>query len=155
MTRNKFLIAGLLGLALAGSAQADSMIDATQTETLTQAFRGYGSAELGKSNNGDPQITGRIDGTRYGVYFYGCENGKNCREIQLAAGWSGTSVSREEINTWNRDKRYCKTYIDREGDPMLELDINLRFGVSRKNLDDTIEYWQICLSDYKREVLGQ
>ncbi len=61
----------------------------------------------------------------------------------------------EEINAWNRDKRFGKAYLDDDGDPALEMNVNLRYGVSRKNFDDTVDFWRIVLKTFKEEVLGQ
>ncbi len=151
----KSLMAGLLALALSPALQAADLVDAASPEALLQSFRGFGSAELDKTGNGDPQIIGRIDGNKFGVYFYGCENNRDCKDVQITAGWSGVSLPLDKINGWNRDKRFCKVYMDGEGDPLLEMDLNLRFGVTRANLDDTLEYWQICLRDFNSEMLGR
>ncbi|MGT2467953.1 hypothetical protein ACVOMV_28700 [Mesorhizobium atlanticum] len=40
--------------------------------------RGFGSARMGKDDNGDPMIYGRVEGVKYVIYFYGCEDHENC-----------------------------------------------------------------------------
>lgn len=144
--------ASLLALTLAAPLQAASL-DGSKPEQIAAVLHGFGSIENDQAPDGSPRLTGRIDGTRYGVYFYGCDDKqRNCNEIQFSAGWSNVQVSLAQINTWNRDKRYCKAYLDGEGDPMLELDINLRYNVTRENLADTVEYWQLCLNEFTREL---
>lgn len=157
MNHRKSLLAGLLGLSLLAplAEAASELIDASNPERLQAIFSGFGFAELGKDDKGDPVINGRIQGSKYVAYFYDCKDGRNCGSLQITSGWSGVSVPLEQINAWNRDKRFCKAYLDGEGDPMLEMDINLRNSVNRRNLEDTMEYWQICLREFQREALNQ
>ena len=147
------LAGSLLALSLTAPLQAASLIETANPEEVSAVLHGFGSIEREEGTDGTPQLIGRIDGTRYGVYFYSCDDGKaNCNEIQFSAGWSNVEVSLAQINSWNRDKRYCKAYLDGEGDPMLELDVNMRFGISKENLADTVEYWQLCLNEFSKEL---
>jgi len=90
---------------------------------------------------------------KYGIYFYGCEAGKRCTDIQFAAGWSDAKVSLEKINEWNRGKRYGKAYLDKVNDPMLELSVNTNHGVSLKNPEDSFEWWKAIVKGFQQEVL--
>jgi hypothetical protein len=144
-------------LMSAGSspAFAEELVDATMPERIYEIARGFGSAELGKDSQGDPRIIGRVDGTKYGVYFYGCAKGRECDDIQFSAGWSGPKVSLEKINEWNRDKRFGKAYIDSDGDPRLEMEVNLDYGVSAKNLEDSFNWWSKALKEFKKIVIEE
>jgi len=139
-------------LGCAGPSFA-AMIDATNPSRIYEIARGFGSAELDTDAQGDPRIVGRIDGTKYGIYFYGCRKGKDCDDIQFSAGWSGAKVSLEEINRWNLQKRYGKAYLDRDGDPRLEMVVNIDYGVSVKNLEDSFNWWSKAMKGFKEEVL--
>lgn len=144
--------ASLLVLTLATPLQAAN-VDGRRPDQIVSILQGFGSIENDQSQDGSPRLVGRIDGTRYGVYFYGCDDSRaNCNEIQFSAGWSGVEINLAQINVWNSNKRYCRAYIDDEGDPMLELDINLRYGVTSENLADTVEYWQLCLNEFRKEL---
>jgi hypothetical protein len=156
INRNFKSIAAACALTVVGAAEvhAKDIIDATDPEAILNLAKGYGSAKLGTDSSGDPKITGRIDGTKYGVYFYGCKDGKNCDDIQFAAAWSGVSVSLEEINEWNRNKRFGRAYLDSDGDPSLLMSVNIDYGVTEENLDDTFNWWKRVLEQYREEVLG-
>ena len=67
LSKGSLFFCALLSAA-AGPAFADSLIDATKPERLHEIARGFGSAELDKDSQGDPRITGRIEGTKYGIY---------------------------------------------------------------------------------------
>ena len=145
-----------LALALLVSvplAHAGDLIDGSNPRQILEVFKGYGAAELEKDKNGDPKIVGRMDGNKFTVFFYGCTAGKNCTDIELWNGWSGYQVTMAQINDWNSKKRFGKVYLDNDNDPNIEMPINLRHGISRKNLDDTIDWWNIAVREFKQGVL--
>lgn len=141
--------------ALSPWAAMASNVSAGDPEVLAEIMRGYGSATISTDSSGDPKIEGRIDGTRYNVLFYGCKQNTNCGSVQFTTAWSHPGISLDTINDWNRDKRFGKAYLDSDGDPALEMNVNLRHGVSRKNFDDTVDFWRLVLKTFKEEVLGQ
>ena len=155
MGYNKTTAAVALTFLMAGQpAFAADLVTAKQPSQILSIAKGFGSAKLETDNSGDPVIRGRIDGTRYTVYFYGCDSGKNCDDIQFMAGWSGYKVSRAALNNWNKERRYGTAYLDDENDPILHMAVNLKYGVSRQNLDDTFDWWKVALKDFTKEVLG-
>lgn len=141
--------------AMAPFAAMASNVGADDPTALAEVIRGYGSATLTTDSSGDPKIEGRIDGNRFHVLFYGCKQNANCGSIQFSSAWGGGGVTMEEINAWNRDKRFGKAFLDGDGDPAIEMNVNLRHGVSRKNFDDTVDYWRIVLNSFKEDVLDQ
>lgn len=157
----------LLGLAaaltLAGCASTSNepveaendpkaIVDATNPEVIVELARGFGSANLEVDSEGDPMIVGRINGTLYVIYFYGCEEGQSCREIQFAAAWADAEMDKDGVNLWNEETRYGKAYIDFEGDPVLEFTVNLFEGVTRANLEDTIDWWKVALTAFEERL---
>lgn len=152
-TARKGMLVSLTLLTFASSAQAATIIDASSPSAIAEAARGFGSASIETDNTGDPKITGRIDGNRYGIFFYGCSSGKNCKSVQFYAGWAGQKVSLAAINEWNKSKRYGRAYLDKDNDPMLEMDVNLHGGVTRDNLDNTIDNWATLVKTFKSQVI--
>ena len=59
----------------------------------------------------------------------------------------------EMANLWNRDRRFGRVYLDRTGDPYIEMDIGLAGdGIGRKNFDDALETWRILLQDFREFI---
>lgn len=140
----------------APAALANSgMIDATSPEKILNLARGYGSATLETDSSNDPFITGRIDGIKYGIYFYGCTNNKDCDDIQFTATWSSDRVSMSDINGWNSSKRYGKAYLDSDNDPALIMTVNLDYGVSYKNLDDSFMWWSRTVKSFRDTIVNK
>ncbi len=156
MSRRLALIAALALVALAATARAETaLVTAAEPEKVLEIARGFGSAELSIDGVGDPQINGRIEGKRYSVLFYGCEDGRDCQSIQF---WTYLTVDDPDLpkaaEAWNREHRFAKVYVDRDGDLSVEMDVNLFGGVSPKNLDDTFDWWRVVM-DAVRETFGE
>lgn len=155
MNIGKFLVAcGILSVFTQAS-WAENLITAKNPGAILNVAKGYGSATLKKDSRNDPLIVGRIDNTRYSVIFQGCKANRDCKEITISAAWGGVKVSMSEINAWNRDKKFGKAYLDNDGDPTLEMTINLKYGVSQENLDDTFDWWVKALDGFKKQVVDQ
>lgn len=150
--QKRFVIAGFVIAAIlafrATPVAAQQLVDATTTESILSVARMYGDASMDTDSFGDPMIVGTINGINYVAYFYGCTKGQNCSSIQLRATWSIDFVSLEHINEWNRTARFGKAYVEEDGDAALEMEVNLDFGVSRENLEDTFDWWRIGLEEY-------
>jgi hypothetical protein len=128
-------------------AQAQSLIDGRNPARIAEIARGFGSAEVEKDNNGDPSISGRMNGVRYVIRFGGCREGRNCTHMIFRAGWNNAKATLEEVNRYNAAKFFGVVYIDKDGDVNVDMPVNLAGGVSRKNLDDSFDWWRLVLRD--------
>ena len=151
MSESLRVIVFVLSLAVfTGAASGQSLIDASDPEKIRNIASGYGAATLTTDSGGDPMIRGRIDGILYGVYFYGCDGGVNCRSIQLYAAWDPiTSITEDSMRSWNQTMRFGTAYLDDDGGPTLSWDINLFSGVTVANLDDSFDWWAIIVKDFE------
>lgn len=148
-----WISAACLVSCLSFSALANN-VAATDPAVLANIISGYGSANLTTNASGNPRIESRIDGIRFNVIFYGCTENTNCGSVQFTSSWKKPGLSLEKINSWNRDKRFGKAYLDNEGDPVIEMDVNLRHGVSHNNFDDTVDFWNIVLRSFRDEMIN-
>ncbi|MFN0113546.1 MAG: YbjN domain-containing protein [Paracoccaceae bacterium] len=142
-----------LAAAFAAPAPAQTLVAADNPAKILEIARGFGSAELETDSEGAPVIRGRIEGTRYSVFFFGCEDGKDCTDIQFWSYLPAPQDALGAVNDWNRERRFGKAYVDSEGDIAIEFDVNLWGGVSPKNLDDTFDWWRVVL-ERAGEVFG-
>lgn len=140
-------------MVFSASAGAQSMVDATNPADVLEIAKGYGSAELKRGSDGDPLIEGRLNGRSYAVFFYGCKGGRNCGSLQFYWGIDKKNVALSSINDWNQGKRFGRAYVDKNGELALEMDVNLRHGVSRKNLDDTFDFWRLTVTSFYSEFV--
>jgi hypothetical protein len=138
---------------MSGLAYAESNVSADPAVVLELA-KGYGSASLDKDRNGNPMVKGKIEGVSYVIAFYDCQSGQNCKSLQFAAYWTkGSSATLEVTNRYNNKMRFGKAYIDKDGDLALDMSIELQYGMSRENLDETFVDWRLALKNIK-EMAG-
>uniref|UniRef100_A0A831XFY5 YbjN domain-containing protein n=1 Tax=Thermus islandicus TaxID=540988 RepID=A0A831XFY5_9DEIN len=59
------------------------------------------------------------------LYLLDCQEGR-CESLQLYAGFSMEKpTTLERINAWNWEHRFSRAYLDADGDPALEADLDL------------------------------
>jgi len=74
--------------------------------------------------------------------------GKN---IQFYASFKKkTTLGR--INDWNSSKRYTRAYLDKDGDPVLEADLDLEGGVSYGALAEFIKTWVTSVKLFTQHI---
>jgi hypothetical protein len=135
-------------LGFAAPAPAQVIGDSEVIETL---MLDYGlPVHRGSDDYGDPWILSEIDGIRFSVYFYDCAAG-GCGSIQFIAGFDeGRPVDLRRVNSWNREYRFAKAYLDESGHALLEMDVNLAAdGVGRRNFNDNLDSWRNALAEFR------
>lgn len=144
-------IAGLLLFAVPATAQ---VVTASDPRSVAFALQDLGyRAEVTTDNVGDPKIRSAIDGTNYSIYFYGCENNRDCRWIQFSTGFDlskGTTLA--SMNEWNRTKLFGEATLDDENDPHISYFVTLDGGMSRPIFDDTVDWWGVAISEFKDHI---
>lgn len=138
----------LTGAAHAGQITADP-------EAIMSAMQDYGFvATLETDSDGDPKIVSRVSQTKFRVYFFGCKDNVDCASVHFRAGYDlDEPTNALKVNEWNRENRFAKTYIDDEGDPFLEYDVNLDFdGVGEKNFEDSLDWWRLVVEDFEEHI---
>lgn len=137
----------LVGGSVSG-AWAQTMVDGTNVDEIANVARGYGSVTLDKASNGDPMISGKIEGVSYYMFFRNCTDNTNCEDLNFYAGFLDNKQTMDAINAWNRDKRFGKAYLDSDLDAVIEFDVNVEYGISDKNLDSTFSVWSLILKQF-------
>ena len=148
LTLGLALMAVLAAPAGAAGAGAEETIDATAPARILALVQGYGEATLGTDNLGDPLIEGRIGEKDYELFFYDCKENRDCKSLTFSATWETEDLTDAMMAGWNRQKRFGKAYLDQDGNANVEMSVNLHGGVTRANLDDTIDWWRLVLAGF-------
>jgi hypothetical protein len=109
---------------------------------------------LGVDRVGDPKIDSAVSGTYFQIFFYNCTANKACATVQFHSAYDlRNPVSLDRINEWNRTKRFGRAFLDKENDPVLEMDVDLDDGgLSRMLFIDNIEFWSSILGEFERHI---
>ena len=145
-------VAALLAFAWPANAQ---MVRAQDPQSLVRALQDAGyAAKLGTDRVGDPMITSGVAGTNFQIFFYNCTEHRNCATVQFHSGYDlRVPVDLPKLNEWNRTKRFARAFLDKENDPILEMDVDLDDGgLSPALFIDNIEFWASILGDFERYI---
>ncbi|TCM21963.1 putative sensory transduction regulator [Novosphingobium sp. PhB165] len=144
-------LAIVMGLMVAGSAQAQ-MVTAKSPATIVSALQDAGyRAELSKDSVGDPLIRSASSGSRFTITFYGCTDGADCSSVQFYAGWTeATHCSLEAMNTFAQKYRFVTPQVDDDKDCVIQYDLDLdKGGMSKELFLDTLEFWTDTMATFK------
>lgn len=99
-------------------------VSAAQVAEILQS-EGY-RAKLDEDSQGDPMIRSKMSGFNVQIFFYQCNEDVLCEDIQFHVGFDlDDGMTAEDVEAWNRQKRFAKIYRDDEDDPYLEIDLQL------------------------------
>lgn len=103
--------------------------------------------------DGTPELHSSMDGMRFRILFYGCD-GSLCETLQFTTGFDlRQPLPLARVNDWNRERRFGKAFVDAEGDPFVEMDVNLYGeGIGRRTFDDTLDLWRQVLRDFRDHI---
>ncbi len=131
------------------------MVRAQDPDSVARAFQqgGY-AAKMGTDKVGDPMLSSGVNGSNFQVFFYNCKDHKNCATVQFRSGYSlKQRVSLEQINEFNRSQRFGRAYLDKVGDPILEMDVDLDDGgLSQALFIDNVEFWGSVLLKFEQHI---
>jgi hypothetical protein len=147
-------LAVLAAAAASVPAQAQN-VRPQDPSSLVRALQNSGrAAKLGTDAVGDPMITTAFNGTSYQIFFYNCTDHKACATVQFHSGYHlDKQVSLETINEWNRSQRFGRGYLDKENDPILEMDVDLDDGgVAPLLFIDNMEFWESILPKFETAI---
>ena len=142
------LSVGLISTGAVSVAWADTpeIITAPDPNAILDIAKGYGSAKLDKDDGGDPMVSGRLEGMKYVIYFYGCENHEKCKSIQFSSGYTD-AFTVEQANEWNKKFRWVKAY---SGDGSnFKMDVSFTGGITKANLEEDFSNWDSMTNDIK------
>jgi hypothetical protein len=150
-TARTAMVATVLAV-LSAPTLAQELVDGGNIDTILEIAKAHGEAVLETQTDGDPRISGRINGLGYQLFFMNCTASKDCEDLNFYAGFAELKPTVDAINDWNRNKRFGNAYLDSDLDAVIEFDVNLEFGVSRDNLDAAFGLWELLLQQYAEHI---
>lgn len=145
-----------LSMSLPVPAPAQSQGYLPTAEDVIAVARRYGLAsEAEPGEDGQRYVDGETDdGLFYGVLLYGCGSDPFCDALEFFATFSGVEDEGDYalVNEWNMTNRYGTAYRDEDGTVGVFMSVNLDFGVTRANFEDSFDIWQVVLGDFAEHV---
>lgn len=147
---------GAVGILASAPANAKNITaDLAQIEEVLQD-QGY-RAKIEEAD-GQRWIDSAMSGYNYIILPFGCDDmGKNCKSIQFYVAFVPTNKpTLKEMNTYAAENRFGRVYLDDEGDPIIEMDLDLEAGgMSRELFLDNLAYWDTIMVAFGEFALGK
>ncbi len=119
----------LVGLGFAPSV---SVADGTRAVTeMTSEELGKLMSDEGYSVTIEPNgvVTWKLEGLQTQVV-----TADNHESLLFHAAFKGGNATLRKVNAWNRSERFSRSYLDEDGDPHLELDLDLSGRVTTERI---------------------
>ncbi len=143
---------------LAWSAPASAqVVAASNPASVVRALHNAGfQAKLEKDKTGDPMIKSASSGSSYVIYFYNCTKNSACETVQFHASYQldkGKAPTVEKINEWNRQQRFGRAFVNTDGQPTVEMDVDLADGgMSEALFGDNVEFWVAIMAAFEKHI---
>lgn len=110
---------------------------------------GYQAKLEGEGN--DRSIKTGMAGYTFVILPFSCEDdGTDCKSVQFYTAFDPVkSPTLEEMNSYAAANRFGRIYLDHEGDPAIEMDIDLEAGgMSEALFMDNLAYWEAIMVSF-------
>jgi hypothetical protein len=135
-----------IGLPGAHAAAVHDVVDTISVDDLAELMEGEGYAV---EVNNERFVQWKIDGYRCQVFV-----ADDSQAVQFHISFADGSATLKKVNHWNASKRFSRTYLDDDGDPHLELDLDLAGGVTHDRILDYLRTCKVSLSTWCDEVVN-
>jgi len=146
--------AAVISLPAVAQVPLGGMITGDDYDRIFEIAGAYGPVER-RSDDDGRWIRAELDSIIYTIAFLNCDdNDANCTTVQFRAWWESNGQHNVDgMNQWNRDRRFSAAYMDSSDNATIEFDVNLTGGVTAVNFDDTVQWWQAVLNQFKEMVI--
>lgn len=144
----RILAALWLTVLLTLPARADQtvieMITASEVESILKEL-GFTGTRIDEDDDVLVMMHGRTV-----LIIIGSGNG---RQLRASVAFVGVDLGLEQVNAWNRDRILSKAYLDRDGDTILEAEVDLDGGVTVDRVKDWLHTFSFTIDLFVREVI--
>jgi len=139
------VVAATVGVPTANAGKDQKIITSINVEQMKTILKDEGYAV---SIDDDGDLEWKIEGFR--TYLLISDDGEY---IQFQTSFEDTEATMETVNAWNQSKRYSRSYLDDDGDPILELDLDLEGGVTHARIVDYLKTCRLSFQSWLNEVI--
>lgn len=138
--------------ALAPASTQDASVGLTPAEVRAWLTEKGATVEAPQTIEGQTLLRVNDGSANWLIFFYGCDATGRCQDIQFAANIVAGGLSLERINSWNREQRFVKAYLQSniDGTPsaVLQFDVLLQPGLGAEQMNDPTVVWLELLARF-------
>lgn len=147
--RSVVALLAALGALIATPVLAKNVV--ADVDQIAALMKGAGYRAEIKGEKAERHIVAASSGYDFRIFTFGCDDdGKNCKSVQFFIAFdTKVSPSLEKMNDYARNNRWGRVYLDKDGDPAIEFDVDLeKGGMSEELFLDNVEYWDVVMTRF-------
>lgn len=148
----KPIVTGVFGAAaLLAAAPLSAQNITADLEQIADVLQEEGFQAKIDGKTGDRWIESGMSGYTYLILPFGCNDaGADCKSVQFYVAFvPQNKPTLEEMNTYAAENRFGRVYLDGDGDPVIEMDLDLEAGGMSKELFlDNLAYWDAIMVSF-------
>lgn len=148
-------IAAAFAAPLLAQVPLGGMVTGNDMDRIMEIAGAYGPVERRQDEDGY-WLRGEMDDIVYSISFLNCNDQHlACTSVQFRSWWTSNGAHTiEAMNQWNRDRRFSAAYLDSNDNATIEWDVNLAGGVTAVNFDDSVQWWQSVVTQFRDTVIS-
>lgn len=139
------LLFGAAGAGAQGAGDPAEVVEEITGDRLAEVMRAEGYA-VEVDEDGD--VVWKLEGFRTLLLI-----SEDKTAVQFHIAFSDGNATLKKVNDWNKTKRFSRTYLDDEGDPHLELDLDMAGGVTVARVKDFLRTCKTSFDTWHDEVV--
>jgi hypothetical protein len=133
------------GASPAGAVEDEDVVKSMTGTRLERIITSFSEVKNFKEVN-NTTYSFEVDGHKLLLFNSG-------EALQAAVIFNGKKVPLSRLNGWNRDKKFTRAYLDRDGDPVLDHSLELTGGVTEKNVKEWLKTFVFLLREFKKKII--
>jgi hypothetical protein len=132
------------------AARAQDVLTEVSPKKMTKLLTSMGlevEEAKGAKDGEQPPLKFELGGSRVLLFLANKDT-----DAQLFVGLGGQEVSPEKTNEWNSRHRFARAYRDKDGDAVLESDIDFTGGVTEANIKAWVKLFRNLMGEYGKFV---
>lgn len=142
----RFVFAFAAALMFSAPAWSQASIESLDGQGVQRMLGDLGFT--GSELDADDDVIVRMQGYRV-LVLVGSNKGKS---LMARFAVSGSKATLASMNEWNRTKQYSRAFLDADGDPVLESDLDLEGGVSEARVKDFLRTYNDSLRLFLNDI---
>jgi hypothetical protein len=143
------LLVALALYMLPAAVQAQDVLKEVSPNKMTKILTSMGLEVEAKGTSDAEKRVIRFDLGGYRTVLF---LAKDDSDAQLFVGFGGKQISTEKLNQWNSGHRFGRAYSDKDGDAVLESDIDFTGGVTDANIKAWVKLFRQLTGEYAKFV---
>ena len=160
-SRRRFAHAGVVGLVVvlasvfshsplraADDKETAANSDVVTTLNVDQIYKLMHDEGYAVEKSEDGFVKWKVEGLKTVMFV-----AKDSKSIQFYASFTDGNATLKKVNEWNKNKKYSRSYLNDDGEPCLELDLDLEGGVTEARIIDFLATCRISLDGWYADVV--